>query len=476
MKLSAYSHRRSNCTANVSFRIRCLNTTGFLACVLFAWCAGSSQLTAQTTRIMDRLTVDLIWPGHPVGFKILTDEARGRQYVAYYDFDRNMAVASRDLYSREWTKQILPTRVGWDSHNYVTMALDRDGNLHVSGNMHCSPLIYFRTEKPGDITTLRQIPRMTGKREMQVTYPQFVEAPDGQMIFTYRDGQSGKGDTLYNRYDEKTQQWTSLLSQPLFDGQGEMNAYPIGPIRGPDGYWHITWVWRDTPDASSNHDLSYARSKDLVTWETMDGRPAPLPISLKTPGSILDPIPAGGAIINGSGRIGFDKQGRVVIAYHKYDEKGATQIYFAREENRQWKIRQLTDWTYRWVPGGGGTISFDVNHGELMNDPVLGLYIGINNKMHESGTWRVDPETLLLLDKIPSNQLPNYIPSEISQRMGGDERLIVRAPSERSKLRPERRYVLRWEALPFNRDRPHNPPPPATSRLEVFTIVTTPAK
>ena len=28
---------------------------------------------------------------------------------------------------------------------------DDDGQIHLCGNMHCVPLIYFRTEKPGDI-------------------------------------------------------------------------------------------------------------------------------------------------------------------------------------------------------------------------------------------------------------------------------------------------------------------------------------
>ena len=74
-----------------------------------------------------------------------------------------MTIASRALDSNKWQYQLLPTEVGWDSHNYVTMAVDRDGHLHVSGNMHCVQLIYFRTETPGDITTLKQLP-MTGQQ------------------------------------------------------------------------------------------------------------------------------------------------------------------------------------------------------------------------------------------------------------------------------------------------------------------------
>ena len=45
----------------------------------------------------------------------------------------------------------LPSQVAWDSHNYITMTADRDGYLHLSGNMHVAPLVYFGTAKPYDI-------------------------------------------------------------------------------------------------------------------------------------------------------------------------------------------------------------------------------------------------------------------------------------------------------------------------------------
>src|SRR4051794_39924260 len=71
-------------------------------------------------KILGAVEVAKVWSGHPVVFSLLT---RGKkQYVAYYDDQRNMVVAQRDLSSTEWTKMILPTKVGWDSHNSVTMA------------------------------------------------------------------------------------------------------------------------------------------------------------------------------------------------------------------------------------------------------------------------------------------------------------------------------------------------------------------
>src|SRR5690606_21597784 len=101
-----------------------------------------------------------------------------------------------------------------------------------------------------------------------------------------------------------------------------------GPHRGPDGRYHMCWVWRDTPDCATNHSLSYAVSADLVNWERSDGTPIPLPITFAT-GEIVDPVPPGGGLINGNARLGFDGEGRPVISYHKHDDNGHTNIFAA---------------------------------------------------------------------------------------------------------------------------------------------------
>ena len=122
----------------------------------------------------------------------------------------------------------LPSKVGWDSHNYVTMALDATGNLHVSGNMHCVPLIYFRTSTPDDLATLQRC-SMTGQNEQRCTYPRFLTDAGNNLLFTYRDGSSGNGQNFFNRYDPRQRTWEPFLDDPLFDGEHERNAYPSGP-------------------------------------------------------------------------------------------------------------------------------------------------------------------------------------------------------------------------------------------------------
>ena len=54
-------------------------------------------------------------------------------------------------------------------------------------------------------------------------------------------------------------------------------------------------------------------------------------------------------MINNNTKIGFDAQNRAIVAYHKYDAAGNTQLYNARFEGGRWVVPPDVDWTYRWV-------------------------------------------------------------------------------------------------------------------------------
>ncbi len=430
--------------------------TGFLLVLL------SNSDAATVAEVSD---VAPVWAGHPVGFCLMT--AGDDQFVAYYDAERRMTVAHRPLGNSDWDYQVLPETVGWDSHNSVTMALDSAGNLHVSGNMHVRPLVYFRTHKTGNIHALDRIPTMTGDAEQRVTYPRFFESPDGALVFTYRDGSSGSGNQIYKIYDAETQQWKRLLDYPLTDGEGEMNAYLVGPSVGPDGFYHVCWVWRDTPDCATNHDLCYARSKDLIHWETAGGKPLTLPITLKT-ADVVDPVLPGGGIINGNTRVGFDSRQRPIIAYHKYDGTGKTQLYNARFEHGDWVIYQTSQWSYRWDFSGGGSIGFEIGVSPVVYKPGVGLTQAFRHKIEGRGTWVLDEKTLQI---VKTEEYHDSTPTELRTVRSDFPGMTVRWASDSGSFAGEGRYVLRWETLGPNRDRPRDPPWPGASMLQVIRLV-----
>lgn len=433
----------------------------FLGTLLLLSCGThTSQETLPTAQI-DSLLVDHVWAGHPVGFSMITEPPH--QFVAYYDSTRAMIVAQRRLGEGTWQKKTLPEKIGWDSHNYISMTLDSKGYLHVSGNMHVDSLVYFQASTPYDAGSLERKEQLIGNLEDRATYPKFFSSPEGDLIFTYRDGGSGNGNQIYNRYDPDTQQWSRLLDEPLVDGKGEMNAYLYGPVLGPDDYYHLIWVWRDTPDAETNHDLSYARSKDLVHWEQSDGTSQPLPITLENC-EIIDPVPVKQGMINGNTVIGFDQQNRPVVTYHKFDPQGNTQIYNARQEEEDWKIYQATNWDFRWYFEGRGSLgsridvySVVIEEGQLTQRYYIDT-VGVQK-------FLLDQDSLSVVKELPVDK--DYPERLENVRSAFPEMEVHLRTNETPKGDV---YALRWETLTRNRDRPREGSVPGASPLILYHI------
>jgi hypothetical protein len=429
-----------------------------LALLIAAPWAGAAQ---EIRRVID---VAPVWSGHPVGFHLLTHS--NRQFVAFYDAARQMTVASRPLSSTNWTFAKLPETVGWDSHNYIVMALDDAGYLHLSGNMHGNPLVYFRSTQPWDVTKMERVAAMVGEEEARTTYPRFLRGPHGELIFTYRTGGSGRGDEIYNVYDVPSKRWRRLLGNPLISGQGEKNAYPHGPMPGPDGYFHLAWIWRQTPDCETSHYICYARSRDLRQWETSAGKPLKLPITFDTC-EVIDPVPPGGGAINGNVALGFDAQKRPIVSYHKFDTNGLTQVYNARLEGGAWQIRQATDWKHRWEFSGRGSIEFEVHVRPVTLEPGLGLIQHLSSRKDGSGTWRVEPETLRLAERV---HVKSPYPAALRKLASDFPGMQVRLRGDSGGAADGAQYWLRWETLAQNRDRARSGPLPEPSLLQVYEI------
>lgn len=434
-----------------------------------AWChssTGFSQDSPATTPSYSAIDIAPAWAGHTVGFNLLTEN--GQQFAAFYDANRQMTIAQRTLGSREWKLKKLPTFIEWDSHNSITLAVDRQGFLHVSGNMHNVPLIYFRSERPYDADSLQEVKAMTGENEDRVTYPRFFKDGSGQLVFSYRNGGSGSGDTFINFYDEATKKWTRRNSVALFDGEGKMNAYPsLPPVMGPDGYFHVLWVWRDSPAAETNHDLSYARSKDLEHWENATGEPLALPLTIHNSSLIVDPVPAKGGLLNGIPKIGFDQEKRVVISYFKYDESGATQLYLARFENGAWNVQQAADWIYRYDFSGRGSLTpsgISIGPVEVKNDK---LTIELRHPHEKSGAFEVDPATLKLGGALAQD---STYPQQLRRTESRFPGVRVKWMADSNNAPRQTQYYLRWEALPANRDQPRPEPWPEPSMLRLVEL------
>ncbi len=402
-------------------------------------------ISCSTREPFLRIPVAHVPVGFPVNFALHTfgDD----QFVAFYDTSHQMTVGKRKLPSSQWEFKRLPSTVGWDSHNYISMAIDRDSLIHVVGNLHSSPMIYFRSEEPLDIQSMQAVHQMTGQQEDVATYPEFIQSDD-RLVFHYRYGRSGNGYEVYNIWNPSAQKWERLLDTPLIDGEGKMNAYMQGPTLGPDGYFHLLWVWRDTPDCATNHDLSYARSKDLITWETIDGTPLELPIRYADSSTYIDPTPVYGGLINIGIKIGFDQNDEFIAGYHKYDSAGNTQLHLAKFENSKWKRQQLTNWEYRWDFKGFGTIENEllIESPNAISDSEL--IFGYHHQEFGDQQLVLDAKTWKTLKVEP---LKSEYQGELGKLTGleADKQVNIILDQGYSE---GGQYLLRWETKKPNRD------------------------
>lgn len=431
--------------------------------------------TNQDESIVQTIKIDSVWAGHPVGFCLLTHGQR--QYIAYYNAERSMVVGQRNLDEDQFSLYVMPrtsretsggtsTVLGWDSHNSVTLGIDKDGYIHLSGNMHVHPITYFKSTKPGDISTLVQEMALVGSNEKRCTYPHFMKTKEGELLFHYRDGGSGNGNEIYNIYSCETNSWSRMLDVPLTDGQGLMNAYQTQPTVMEDGWYHVYWVWRDTPDCSTNHDLSYMKSLDLKHWYNAFGEPFELPATLDKSLVIVDPIPVKGGIINLAAKLCLDDNNQAVFAYHKYDSVGNLQFYTAHTEKDKWVYTQVTNWDYRWEFSGNGSINTEVR--------IKG-FNKRNDGNYEINYWHIKygNGSILLNDKFENigNVLkPDPFGSDLKIE-GTFPGLLVQTRGDLGEAESENvRYVLKWETINRNRDRSRPKPWPEASQLYLYKL------
>jgi len=428
--------------------------------------------------VLQVMEIDSVWAGHPVGFCLYTHG--NRQYIAYYNARRNMVVGQRNLADKNFELHTMApggpessggtgTVLGWDSHNYVTIGIDKEGFIHLSGNMHVHPLNYFRSTLPNDISTLVQVPEMVGDLEDKCTYPRFMETREGELLFHYRDGGSGNGNEIYNVYSCENKTWSRMLDVPLTDGQGLMNAYQTQPSLMKDGWYHVYWVWRDTPDCSTNHDLSYMKSPNLKDWYNAFGEKFELPATLDKNLLVVDPIPVKGGIINLAAKLCLDESNKAVFAYHKYDEAGNLQFYTARVSDEKWVYKRITDWDYRWEFSGNGSINTEVRLNGFQKRGDGNYEIDYWHIKYGKGTILLDSEFEVIGKVLKPKPFGSGLEVEgdfpgLSVKTTGDLGQPKKANS---------RYVLKWETLNSNRDRPRPKPWPGPSRLLLYKLRTT---
>ncbi len=244
-------------------------------------------------------------------------------YVVYYNADRYLCISRSDNYGDDgWVSIQLNHRYEmrngvYDNHNTPNIAISPiDNRIHLSFDMHKRDLRYMLSW--ANTATIRNeeftADRFSSVRDYleadktvikDVTYPRFFVGKNNHLFFMYRVGGSGNGDTYMVKYNDDAT-WSTPFE--IIDGNiGSHNgsssrcAY-FNDVQFKSGKIHMTWVWRETPDATTNHDLMYAYSdNDGVSWKNSAGENISMPMNLNSNNLKVATIPTNTGLINHNG-------------------------------------------------------------------------------------------------------------------------------------------------------------------------------
>jgi hypothetical protein len=297
------------------------------------------------------------------------------QYIAYYDSAQRLVVGKRTIGSAKWTLQTTQySGKATDAHNTISIITDGEGYLHVSWDHHNNELRYARSVQPGSLQLTDKMP-MTGHKENKVTYPEFYRLPNGNLLFLYRDGGSGNGDLMLNHYETKTKKWTQV-QDGWINGEGQRNAYWQMTI-DKAGTLHISWVWRESPDVASNHDMGYARSKDGGrTWEKSTGEKYTLPITAAT-AEYACRIPQNSELINSTSMSADDAGHPYIATYWRDSASTIPQYRLVYYNGQQWITQQISSRTTPFSLSGAGTKRIPISRPQIMVMNKKGAIQGI---------------------------------------------------------------------------------------------------
>ena len=289
----------------------------------------------------------------------------GYQYASFWDQAGYVNISRRKLPSGAWQNVRLTDYVttSTDSHNVISLGIcAQDGSLHLAFDMHSSELRYRRsvagTVSSPDTATWSAaafgsvVTNLTGSAMSQMTYPQFISAPDGTLQLALRVGLSGSGDEVLYEYANRA--WTYVGK--FIDGISQNdNAYLFGIEYDSTSLLHITWTVRETPDASTNHDLYYAYSKDKGrTWRNNAGTVVALPLVSNSSGLRVWSIGQNRGLMNQESQV-VDAAGIVHVLASQLPASAAdtTDFTAAREKAvlvHYWRDKASKVWHQNYTP------------------------------------------------------------------------------------------------------------------------------
>lgn len=387
--------------------------TTWLAALSSVVATGSPALAAAPTVTQSSVTVlttmgrtALTYTGYMNGESFQQDGITtfaGWQYSAFWDESGHVNISRRKLPSGAWQNVRLTdyATTSTDSHNTISIGISRqDGSIHLAFDMHSSVLRYRRSvtglATAGDTAAWTAgsfgavQSSLAGTSMPTMTYPQFINAPGNKLQLAIRTGLSGAGDEVL--YEYAAGAW-SYVGRFINGTTPNNNAYLFGIEYDATGLLHVTWTVRETPNASTNHDIFYAYSTDSGrTWRNNAGSvvatTGSTPLISDSAGLRIWSIAQNRGLINQESQV-VDSAGVVhVLASHLPAAAASNPDFTAARENavlvHYWRDRATKLWHQTYTPFRERS-----SRGDLAVDAADNLYVASG----DSSTRKLHIET-----------------------------------------------------------------------------------
>ncbi|VGO12523.1 hypothetical protein PDESU_01076 [Pontiella desulfatans] len=304
---------------------------------------------------------------------------KGYQYTTYFNSRRHLCVARRQLPAGGWSVIEFEDHVfeSSDSHNTAVIGIcEGDGTIHLAFDHHANPLKYRVSElgaasHPTDVewsaALFGPVADRLGSlgRIDKFTYPRFFNAPNGNLMLSFRYFTSGNGDSRIHEYSAETHDWTPGMGRFIardmgtYEREGETSEYRCAYMNNltyGGERLHASWVWRDRFKKTAHenqHDVCYAYSDDDGrTWKNSKGSTigetgTGKVIHLDSPGLVVVPVEMGYGLSNQNGHYAYPDGSLHMMVLHAV-EKGERPTY-----QHHWRDRKGR-WTTQVLPFSGG--------------------------------------------------------------------------------------------------------------------------
>jgi hypothetical protein len=258
-----------------------------------------------------------------------------------------------------------------DQHNACSIALDKNGYIHLTYDQHNSPLKYYKSTLPRFPMAWSALLSMLGTNETVVTFPLLFTNPvNGELYFTFQKGGGASDDQYFYHYNVGIATWEAAAgtgAAGALTNYNALNSLPVFlsglPQWDKSGNLWFNWqLGNDTTPffgcGSGAATPHYPCGQYLVEWNgnsfvKFGGGAQSMPITLANLSPVYTVNTGNEPNFTILDSISIDSNGTLFLPYSDVDGSGFLQVYVVESSTGSFVNHQLTNNTFAFTPPVG---------------------------------------------------------------------------------------------------------------------------